>query len=159
MSEQTATTPAAAAAKLDSLIASPEFRTKLLAAGAAETREFHELMATKSRGGADKLDQVIAGTAEVPLVELVTAGQLSTHNQMISAAALREIGVGDLAIRQVFEGKPVSRTEHDAVKALRADRLSDKEWRAKFLAGDRAAVRDMAHMNIVIVGGFEEKAA
>jgi hypothetical protein len=157
MTEQTPATPAAAAAKLDSLVANPDFRTKLLAAGAAETRQFHELMAAKS--GGDKLDQVIAGTAEVPLVELVTAGQLSTYNQMISAADLREIGVGDLAIRQVFEKRPVSRAEHDAVKALKADRLSDKEWRAKFLAGDRAAVRDMALMNIVIVGGHNEEMA
>jgi hypothetical protein len=78
---------------------------------------------------------------------------------MISAADLREIGVGDLAIRQVFEKRPVSRAEHDAVKALKADRLSDKEWRAKFLAGDRAAVRDMALMNIVIVGGHNEERA
>ncbi len=153
MTEQTATTPAEAAAKLDSLIANPEFRTKLLASGAAETREFHSLMAVKS--GGDRLGQIIAGTAEVPMIETVTAGQLSTYNQMISAADLREIGVGDLAIRQVFEKNPVSRAEYDAVKTLKADRLADKEWRAKFLAGDRAAVRDMAHMNIVIVGGFE----
>ncbi|MGC1324251.1 MAG: hypothetical protein WA850_00760 [Xanthobacteraceae bacterium] len=151
MTEQTSIAPADAAAKLDSLIANPEFRTKLLASGAAETRQFHELMAAKS--GSDKLDQVIAGTAEVPLVDLVTDGQLSTYNQMIAAADLRGIGVSDTAIRQVFEKKPVSRAEWDAVKGIKADRLADKEWRAKYMANDRVAVRDMALMNIVIVGG------
>jgi hypothetical protein len=108
-----------------------------------------------AKAGTDRLGQIIAGTAEVPMIETVTAGQLSTYNQMLSAADLREIGVSDSAIRQLFEGKPVSRAEHDAVKALKADRLSDKEWRAKYLANDRAAVRDMALMNTVIVGGFE----
>jgi hypothetical protein len=146
-------TPAEAGARLDSLLATPEWASQLTSGSGPHVREFSDLMAAKS--GTDRLGQIIAGTAEVPMIETVTAGQLSTYNQMLSAADLREIGVSDSAIRQLFEGKPVSRVEHDAVKALKADRLSDKEWRAKYLANDRAAVRDMALMNTVIVGGFE----
>ncbi len=144
-------TPAEAGAKLDALSKNQDWASKVLTGSGPHVREFNDLIAKKS--GSDKLDQVIAGTAEVPLVDLVTDRQLSTYNQLIAAADLREIGVSDSAIRQIFEKKPVSRAEYDAVKALKADRLADKEWRAKYMANDRVAVRDMALMNIVIVGG------
>ena len=147
----TPATPAEAGAKLDALSKNSDWASKVLTGSGPHVREFHDLVGKKS--GADKLDQIIAGTAEVPLVDLVTDGQLSTYNQLIAAADLREIGVSDTAIRQVFEKKPVSFAEYNAVKGIKADRLADKEWRAKYMANDRVAVRDMALMNIVIVGG------
>ena len=147
----TPATPAEASARLDTLAKNSDWASGVLTGSGPHVREFQELVAKKS--GGDKLDQILTGTIEPPLFETVMPGELSTRNVMTSVADLREIGLEDATIRQVVEGKPVSRAEHDAVKALKADRLSDKEWRAKFLAGDRAAVRDMALMNIVIVGG------
>lgn len=152
-------TPEQAGAKLAELSAKPEWAGKLIskADGGAEKREFATLMAAKS-GGSSSLDKIIAGTAEAPLVDLVTDGKLSVRNQMISAEGLREMGVGDDAIRQVFESKPVSKAEHDAAVTLRADCLANPEFTKKLLAGDRVAARNLALMNIVIIGGFREAA-
>jgi hypothetical protein len=38
----------------------------------------------------------------------VTGGELTTHEQMIAAAYLREAGIPDASIRQVMEGKPAA---------------------------------------------------
>ncbi len=152
--------PVEAAAKLSELMSDKAWAAKLLSGNAPEAREFQQLMAAKSGGAGDRLDQIIAGAIEDPaLFETVTAGQLSTRNQMISAEALRDIGVSPAAIRQVFEAKPVPRAEYDAVKNLKADRLGDRDWIKRYLAGDRSAVREMTLMNIVAVGGYREGAA
>jgi len=152
-------TPAEASAKLDSLTADPAWTGQLFAGNGPTVREFQDLVAKKFEG--NPLDHIVAGTPgfEPPMIETVTDGKLSTRNQMISAAALRDIGVSPEAIKQAFSGQQETREVYDAVKNLKADRLGDKEWVAKLLAGDRAAVREMMLMNIVLVNGFQEKAA
>jgi hypothetical protein len=153
MTEQTATTPAAAAEKLDSLIANPEFRTKLLASGAAETREFHELMAAKS--GGDRLGQIIAGTAEMPLLETTMNGELSTYKIATTVADLRERGLDDATIRQTITGASVSKAEFDAVKRLHEDRLGDADWTSKLLKGAAKERREFTLMQVVLAGGYK----
>lgn len=152
-----------AAAKLSELMADKAWAAKLLSGDGPQVKEFAQLMAAKSgsAGEGDRLDQIIAGTIADPApFETVTNGQLTTRNQITSAEALRDLGVSPGAIRQVFEAKPSSRADYDAVRNLKADRLGDQDWIKRYLAGDRTAVRDMALMNIVLVGGYkEEKAA
>lgn len=160
MTEQPAApaTAAEAAARLDILSADAAWSAKVLAGHGPAVREFQDLVAKKS--GGDKLDQIIAGTAEVPPFETVMGGELSTHNQMLTAGDLRDVGLSDGAIRQVFENKPVSRAEYDAVKRLHGDRLKDADWTKKLLGGDKVAHRDLLLMQVVLNAGPEkEKAA
>jgi hypothetical protein len=154
MTEQTATTPAAAAEKLDSLIANPEFRTKLLASGAAETREFHELMAAKS-SGENKLDKIIAGTAEVPWLETTMNGELSTYKIASTVSDLRERGLDDATIKQAMESHPISKTEFDAVKRLHAERLGNAEWTSKLLKGGATERRELTLMEVALACGYK----
>ena len=142
-----------AGAQLDGLIANPEFRSKLLAAGAAETRQFHELMAAKS-GGENKLDKIIAGTAEMPLMEATTNNELSTHKIATSVSDLREVGLSDDEIKQAVTGAPVSKAEYDAVKRLHADRLGNPEWTAKLLKGGATERLELTRMQVVLAGGW-----
>lgn len=150
-------TPAEATARLDVLTADPAWAGKLLSGSGPVVKEFQDLMKMKTAG--DPIASILDGTAVSPLIETVTDGKLTTYKQMLGVEQLREAGVGDEGIRQLFEGKPVSKAEYDAVAAMRADCLGDADWTKKLLAGDRATRREFTLMNIVLVGGFKEAAA
>jgi hypothetical protein len=146
------------AAKLDQLMSNPEFRQSYLAGNGPQVREAHALMEAKiaDTAGADaRLDQIVAGTAIVEIGETTTRGEISTWNAMQTAGWLRDIGLSDPQIKQALAGKPVPRAEYDAIKTLRSDREGNKEWAAKYLAGDAQARREMACMNMVIANGYE----
>ena len=148
----TPATPAEAGAKLDALSKNQDWASKVLTGSGPHVREFNDLIAKKS--GSDKLDQILNGTIEPPILETVMPGELSTRNVMTSVADLREIGLEDAAIRQVVEGKPVSKTEFDAVKRLHADRLGNPEWTAKLLKGGASERRELTLMQVVLAGGW-----
>jgi len=145
---------------LAELQARPDFAAKYLSKtdGYEEKRAFARLMQLSQHDtakGGDRLDKIIAGTAETGIGEVTTAGQISTHDAMLSAAALREAGLSDPQIKQAMAGKPLSKAEYDMVKTLRDDRMGDKEWAAKLLSGDTKAHRDMLLMNTIVVNGYQ----
>src|SRR5262245_18374915 len=77
------TTAADAKARLDHLTGDKEWGAKLEAGDAETNREFHTLAALAADAQpADQLDNILAGTAERPLMETVTDGQLSTGKLM-----------------------------------------------------------------------------
>ena len=45
--------------------------------------------------------------------------------------------------------------EYAAAKVLHAQRMSDREWSARFLAGDKSAAREMKLLEIIITNGPE----
>jgi hypothetical protein len=142
--------------RLNALKADPKWTQNLLAGGGAQVRELHEVLTAKA--GGDAIGQIIDGTAKLPEFETLTNGELSTYKQMVAAAHLREIGVPDNSIRQLLEGKPVSKAEYAAVAKLKADRMGDAEFVKKWLAGDRQAHIEMTQIGIVLAGGFKDAA-
>ena len=150
--------PTEAAARLDALTLDKDWCAKVLSGSGSQVRELHELIAKKS--GVDKLDQIIAGTAAAPMLETVTGGALTIHNQMLAAQGLREAGLSDATIRQAFENKPVSKAEFDLVQRLHKERLGNAEWVARLLKNDAATRREFMAAMVVMNLGFEkEKAA
>jgi hypothetical protein len=156
-----AMSPAQAAAKLSDLMNSDEWREKYLAGSGPAVRSYNELAAKKAEAEADeRLDAIVAGTAEPPWLEMTTGGQITTRAAMQTAEQLRGFGMNDEQIKQVLSGARVSRAEYDAIKLLRADRMGNRDWTTKLLAGDFQAGREFALMNTVIANGYrEEKSA
>ena len=69
------------------------------------------------------------------------------------AADLRDKGHAPEVVKQALLGKPVSQDEYTAVKALRDERMTNKEWSARLLGGDKAAAKELTLMNIIIANG------
>jgi hypothetical protein len=151
------TTPTEARARLDHLTTDKQWAAKFEAGDADTRREFDTLTAlvAEARPG-DRLDDVLAGTATLPLIETVTAGQLPTIKLMSAVDGLREAGISGDAIRQAVNGVKVSRIEYEAGKQLHAQRVSDAEWRKRLLAGDASARREMTLMSIVLSSEIAE---
>jgi hypothetical protein len=148
-------TPAEASARLNAVTANPEWTAKMLAGNGPEVRELHELVAKKAEGS--KLDQIMNGSLPTGPMQMNEAG-VSPANAVASVAWLREASVSDGAVRQLFEGQPVSREEFQAAERLRASRLGDKAWITKLLTGDHDAKAELALMSIIRVNGQKEAA-
>lgn len=153
---------ATATARLAELQAQPDWNAKLVSKtdGWPEKREFAALMEASSKDtakGGDRLDRIIAGTADTSIGELTTGGEISTFNAMKSADWLREANLTDPQIKQILSGAKVSKSEYEAVKILRSDRMGSKEWVAKLLAKDAQANREFLLMNTVMANGHVEQ--
>lgn len=153
-----AMTPADAASQLERRVTDSDFRSRWLSGSGPHVQEANALIARKLSGG-DRLDQIIAGTAEVSPFEATTGGELSTYNQMQAAGWLKDLGISDTAIREAFEGKPVPREQYDWVMNLKADLESNPEFLKRYFKGEREAVRKMMLCNIVKTCGFQQAAA
>jgi hypothetical protein len=150
---------AQATARLAELKAQPEWNAKLVSMtdGYAEKKEFKALMEASSKDaakGGDRLDKIIAGTAEIPIAETTVAGQISTFNTMQTAADLREVGLTDPQIKQVLSGEQVSKAEYEKIRILRIDRMGNKEFTTKLFAGDAQTRREFVLMNTVMANGY-----
>jgi hypothetical protein len=154
----TAMSPGDASAKLAELQGNESFRGRYLSGAGPEVSTLNALMARRSQGE-DRLDQIVSGTAEVPMMEFVTEGNLSTYNALQSAAWLREKGIPDPVIKQAFKGEGVDQAEYDAATKLKADLLGDRDFVKNWLSGDREAVRRMTTLQIIITGGAKKAAA
>jgi hypothetical protein len=153
---QIAPTPAEAGARLETLLADRSFADRLLKGDGPAVTEFRSLMERKSEASGDHLTDVIQGTAKAPDFQLTVDGELNTRAIMDGAAALREFGVSDGAIRELLENKPVTRAEWDALQHFRRSKLGDQEWSKKLLAGDYQARKELALMGIISVCGYSE---
>jgi hypothetical protein len=147
-------TAAEARVKLDVLKADQDWGKRLVAGDAAARQEFNQLtekiVATEP---ADRLGEVLAGRAEVPWMESLSGGELSTRDLRGLVADLRAAGLSDEAIREGIEGTTVPRAVYVAAQNLQRQRQGDAEWRAKLLAGDWAAKREQLLMSIVLSAG------
>ena len=84
-----------ATAQLAEKLNNPEWRTAWLAGNGPQRKEYETLTAARNADAAtagDRLDKIIAGTAEVPFMETTTAGQISTLAAMDMAASLQAAG-------------------------------------------------------------------
>ena len=150
------TSPAEAAQRLEALGADQKWRDAYLAGDGPARKQFDELMAVK-HAPVDNLDAIVKGIARPDNISI--NGQTSVRDDMSVAADLRGLGVPDAAIRQLLEGKPVSKAEYDNIVSLRADRMSDSTWSSAYLKGSTSHQREMYLMNVVIAGGYREEGA
>jgi hypothetical protein len=81
----------------------------------------------------------------------------SLRDQAAAVPVLRKMGIGDDAIRQILEDKPVSRREYQLAEQWRNDHLTNAEWTKKWLAGDAAAGREMTLCSIVLASEIDER--
>ena len=155
MSEQQQQQPAAAATnaaearvQLDSLRSNADFNAKLLAGSGPETnqwRDLHTMIAAD-----DNIELAIAGALpDVPDSDLKhLAG---------TAQILKELGINEGTIRQTLENRPVTQQEHDAVAALKIQKLRDHEWTKALLSGDAQATKDFTLMGIVLSSPIKQE--
>jgi hypothetical protein len=143
---------AAARAKLSELTASPEWRTAYFSGDPKARKDFSELTAAVA-GGAT-VDDVLAGAGPVSqLIETTTAGQLSTRNTEIEVAHLRQLGLNDKTIEQIFKGGTVTPAEREMARVTREMRLGDPDWSARWMKGGWAERREMTLLNTVLSAG------
>jgi hypothetical protein len=145
-----ANSSAGARLQLDALTRSTDFQAKLAAGDPSTRRQFADLCAAVASG--DATADALAPAPELPadVIETTTTGQLSTNALRREVADLRRAGFGDDVIRQMVDGRPVSATEKEMAVRLRALRLGDAAFVARYLAGDAAARLEMGHLSILI---------
>jgi hypothetical protein len=137
----------------------PEWNAKLVSMtdGYPEKREFAKLMDASSRDtakGESRLDKIIAGKAQVEMGEVTTSGEISTANAIKTVETLRDAGLTDPQIKQALSGAPVSKAEYEAVRIIKSDRLGNREWTQRYLAGGAQERREMLLINTIISNGY-----
>jgi hypothetical protein len=143
---------AAARAKLSELTASPEWRTAYFSGDPKARKDFSDLTAAVA-GGAT-VDDVLAGAGPVSqLIETTTAGQLSSRNTAIEVDHLKQLGLNEKTIQQVFKGGAVSPAEKEMARVTKEMRLSDPEWSARYLKGGWAERREMSLLSAILSAG------
>jgi hypothetical protein len=147
-------TPAEAVAKLDSLKADPVWRDAWLNGDpvrAAQYRDLNEL-ATRQLAS-NETEAALAGRLEPGFQP---AGRLEN---LAMVDLLRNLEIRDEVIRQTLNGQEVTQEEFNLAKRWKADHMGDKEWSAKYLAGDALAKREKMLCDIILSSPIKEKAA
>jgi hypothetical protein len=140
-----------AKARLDHLVRDGEWGKKLEAGDADTNKEFHALTTFAAEAQpADQLDRVLAGTAERPMIETVTDGQLSTGKLMSAVDGLREVGLSDDVIREAINGGKNSAAIHRATQELKTKLFSDPAWLKRYLDGGAAERKQATLIAIVL---------
>ncbi|MEH2485422.1 hypothetical protein [Bradyrhizobium sp. AZCC 2230] len=136
----------AAAARLNELKSTPEWRDQLLDGSPSHLKEMRDLQAVISRGANPEVDKAIAGVLDA------APFQTTKRMTMIGTAEhLRASGIGDTGvIRQVLAGEPVTPEEHATATETKARLMNDQDFVKRYTAGDGEAKRQMTLLNIVI---------
>jgi hypothetical protein len=143
------TTVSEADAQIARMIIDRKFGDRLLNGDPVALREFHAAHEAKENESG-QVDQLLDGKSPV----LQTGeGQLPIQAQLDVIESFRILGLSDGAIREAFEGTPVSKAELETVRLFRERRLADKEFTKRYLSGDLEARREMTLANIVLTNG------
>src|SRR5262249_50085004 len=150
----TPSTPAEANARLTALRSDKSFYDKLMHGDTDTRREWDRLTELVSRD--NRLDAAMSPNPEFPLMETMDKDHLLSTRHLHSAVEwLRESGLRDDVIRELFSGRPVSAEEQRAVEQFRAMRFSNSEWVRKLMNGDHDAKRELTLMSIVLSSEVE----
>jgi hypothetical protein len=149
----TPTDAAGARARLADLAANPKWTSDYLNGNADARKDFDSL--TKLIATGSDVDMAIAGV--LPEAHVDFGPGVSLRDQAAAVPVLRKMGIGDDAIRQLLEDKPVSRREYQLAEQWRDEHLTNAEWTKKWLAGDAAAAREMTLCSIVLSSEIDER--
>lgn len=147
------TSPQEATTQLAQLKADANFTKPFLEGAPAHVQRFRDLHEMIENGTNADVDRAMAGE--------YLGMNTPEHLQMMGAASmLQDAGIRPEIVRDVLAGThTVSAAEYAVVKQFKQDKLSDKEWSARLLAGDSAATREWHLMNVILTGGIRESNA
>jgi hypothetical protein len=131
---------------------------KLEAGDVEANRQFKDL--TKMLAESEnRLDAALSDKPQPQFMEVTSPEHpLTTRDMMSAVEGLREAGLRDEVIRDLFAGRKVSAEERRLVEQFEAKRKGDASWRARVLANDHEAVRELTLMSIVLSSEVEESA-
>jgi hypothetical protein len=147
------TTADRARLRLNAIINDKEMSAKYRSGDIATVQEVRSLnMVISEQPSADRLGEVIAGTAAPGRVENTDdSNPLTTSELMGAVAGLREQGHMDHIIKEILTGEPgVSEERHNEALRLRTRVLADREWLQKYRAGSGEHRQMMHRLNAVI---------
>jgi hypothetical protein len=148
------TSAADAATRINELKSDTAWRDRYLGGGLTEKREMTALQEMLNKSDNPAVDRAMAGVLDD------SPFQRSGHLAMVSATAMfRDLGIKDEIIRETLAGREYPQAEHDAVKALKAERMRDHAWVKEFLAGNGQHKRDAMLMDIVLSSPIKEAVA
>jgi len=148
-------TPSEARRRLTELTADKQWSEDFTAGKVEARREFEGL--TKMAAQADdRLENVLAGKAEPGLMEVTNAeNPLTTRDLAGAIADLREAGLRDQTIKEIFEGTKMPAEIRRRCEQLKAKKMGDAEWTRKLLAGDHEAKRELTLISAVLSADIE----
>jgi hypothetical protein len=135
---------------LAALTKDPAFRSKLLAGDDASTKEFNALTAMTAED-AGPVDMAIAGILPSG-IETVSGNQLTVRQMAGAADAMRSWGLNEDCIREAIVGAKISPAVYRAALTRRSERLGDKEWTERLLAGGFAENKEYVLLSSVLAG-------
>lgn len=144
-------TPEEARTRLTALVADKSWSERMLAGDATARAEFKSL--TEMSVNVDnRLESVLSGASEAPMIELTTEdGPLTTRNLATAVDDLREHGITNPdTIRQAINGRTISQEEYTRARVAKAALLGNKDFADRLLRGDFAARRDMTLLSIIL---------
>ena len=145
-------TPAEAKDQLDAMKADKGWRDDFLRGNVSARTEFDA--AHRALAEADRVDQAVEGRLVEPGFETLTEGQLPARDLNGAVADLRAGGLDDQSIRQILSGDATLTAEQIALaKELKLQKFSDADWRARLLAGDAVAKRELTVISAALVAG------
>jgi hypothetical protein len=132
-----------AAARLDELSRDEKWTERLLNGGVREQKELSALTEKKTAPADLKLETVFAhGVDAAPIFETTSGDELSTWKLGKVVADLRDDGLADDHIRELFAGEPISKELHDAARRLQQERFTDPEYVERYLKGGAVEKRE-----------------
>jgi hypothetical protein len=147
------TTPQEATTQLAQLKADANFTKPFLEGAPTHVQRYQDLQTMIDSGTTAEVDRAMAGEFQ--------GFNSSEFVQMRGAAEmLTEAGVRPEIVKDVLSGThAVTAAEYAVVKQYKADRMSDKEWTARLMAGDATAKREWSLMNIVLTNDIRDQSA
>lgn len=148
------TTAAEAGARLDVLRQDPQRSARLFAGDVQVRREFDHL--TRLVASGDKLADALAGV-EPPMNELTSGKELNARNLQSAVQDLRELGLGDQAIRDTLTDT-ASLSVEDVALAMefKQQALGNEEFVRRYFRGDPEMVAAMTRANAIIINGAKK---
>jgi hypothetical protein len=134
--------------QLNTLTADRSWADRYMNGDAAARAQFEQLtgMAVDHGSADDVVDAVMAGKP-APLGN-------SEQRQMADVVdQFRSVGIADGVTKEFLSGHQYTPTEYQAVANLKRELMGDREFVAKYLAGDVKANQRMTTINAVLVNG------
>jgi hypothetical protein len=144
------TTPTEARARLVDLTADKQWSEDFTAGRVEARREFATLTEMAAQAD-DRLENALAGKADAQLLEVTNAENPLTSRDIGTAINdLREAGLRDETIREIFDGVKMPAEIRRRCEQLKAKKLGDAEWTKRLLAGDHEAKRELTLISAVL---------
>ena len=136
---------------LERMVADGEWRNWFFN-GDAQARREHDAVAKMLATPEGRIDAALSGKSQIPEMETVAEGDLSSAKLASAVADLRNSGLTDVGIKELLIGDAkITPEQVKLAEHLREMKMADAEWRSRLLAGDAAARKELALISAVLV--------